>query len=291
MLGARKYATVAATLVVFFAAVHSTPKASAQEPFDYAPYQRVLTRYVDPEGFVDYAALKRNRRDLDRFIGQLEKVSPASHSELFPIRESRLTYWINAYNAWILRIIVDHYPVTNITKIGSAPHAAFIDPLIRLGGEKMSLRHLENEIIRRGFGDPRIHFAINCASLGCPRLPQEIFHPDRLDAQLEAVAREFNNQERHVRLDRANNRLVLSRIYQWYEGDFLTWGEHHFKRRVDLADYILGYLKPERRLALTQRKNLRIVFRNYDWSLNDQATKSDGNPTVIISHGADSRSG
>ena len=290
-MGARKYAAVAAALVVFFAAVHSAPKASSQEPLDYSPYQRVLARYVDWEGFVDYAGLKRSRRDLDRFIGQLKKVSPASHSELFATRESRLAYWINAYNAWILRIVVDHYPVTNITKIGAAPHAAFIEPLIRLGGEKMSLQHLENEIIRRGFNDPWIHFALNCASLSCPRLPQEIFHPDRLDAQLEAVAHEFNNQERHVRLERANNRLVLSRIYQWYEGDFLTWGEHHFKRRIELVDYILPYLRPELRRALAQRKNLRIVFSDYDWSLNDQATGSNGNHAVMISRGAGSRSG
>ena len=290
MSGARKYATVAAALVVFFAALHSAPKASGQEPFDYAPYQRVLARYVDSEGMVDYSGLKRSRRDLDRFIGRLEKVSPASHSELFATRESRLAYWINAYNAWVLRIIVDHYPVTNITKIGAAPHSAFTEPLIRLGGEKMSLQHLENEIIRRGFNDPRIHFAINCASFSCPRLPQEIFHPDRLDAQLEAVAREFNDQEPNVRLDRASNRLVLSRIYQWYEGDFLTWGEHNFKRRVELVDYILPYLRPELRRALAERKTLRIVFRDYDWSLNDQATGSSGKHTVTISRGAGSRS-
>ena len=152
----------------------------ARTQIDYQPVERVLASYVDEHGYVDYAGLKKNPLDLDTFIGQISQVSPASHPALFPTREAKLTYWINAHNAWMLRLVVDHYPVKKVTSIGLIPHGVFLWRRIRLGGRKMSLRHLENEIIRKQFGDPRIHFALNCASIGCPRLPQKIFHPKGL---------------------------------------------------------------------------------------------------------------
>jgi Protein of unknown function, DUF547 len=122
--------------------------------FDYAPLQQVLTSYVDAEGRVDYAALKRNRGDLDKMSEQISAVSPDNKPQLFPTREAKLAYWINAYNTWILRIVVDNYPTSSITKIGLIPYGAFFVKRVSLGGEKLTLRSLENDIIRARFHDP-----------------------------------------------------------------------------------------------------------------------------------------
>lgn len=251
----------------------------AQTQIDYEPFERVLASYVDEHGYVDYAGLKKNPIDLDTFIGQISQISPASHPALFPTREAKLAYWINAYNAWMLRLVVDHYPVKKVTSIGLIPHGVFLWRRIQLGGRKMSLRHLENEIIRKQFGDPRIHFALNCASIGCPRLPQEIFHPERLDEQLEAAAREFNNQDRYVRVEAASGRLVLSKIFDWYAKDFISEenGRSNRKvRKVTIQDYVWRYLSPARRRKLAGMEKVHIVFRDYDWGLNDQAARRNG---------------
>ena len=256
--------------------VLTTIGASEADRFNYAPLERVLAEYVDERGYVNYAALKAKRQDLDTFITLISKTSPESHPALFQTPESCLAYWINAYNAWILRIVVDHYPVKKITDIGWIPYSVFFFRYIRLGGKKMSLRHLENEIIYKGFSDPRIHFAINCASLGCPQLPREIFHPERLNEQLNQMARKYNNDDRYVRLESGTNQLVLSKIYDWYEKDFLSWGQNHLGRKIELQDYVQLYMTLERKQQLARFKKIRVVFRKYDWGLNDQAKKGGG---------------
>jgi hypothetical protein len=256
--------------------VLATIGASGTDRFHYASWERVLAEHVDEQGYVNYAALKAKRQDLDTFIALISKISPASHPALFQTPESRLAYWINAYNAWILRVVVDHYPVQKITDIGWIPYSVFFFRYIRLGGKKMSFRNLENEIIRKGFGDPRIHFALNCASRGCPRLPREIFHPERINEQLDQVAREYHNDDRHVRLEPGTNRLVLAKIFDWYEEDFLSWGQNHLGRKVELQDYVQLYLTPERKQQLARFKKIQVVFRDYDWGLNDQAKKGGG---------------
>ena len=239
--------------------------------FDYTPLQSVLSNYVDAKGMVDYAPLKRNRGDLDKMIEQISAVSPDNKPQLFPTREAKLAYWINAYNAWILRIVVDNYPTSSITKIGVIPYGAFFVKRVSLGGERMTLRSLENDVIRARFHDPRIHFAINCASASCPPLSTRVYLPGTLDEQLDAAARKFINDNRQVRLDVGGNRIELSKIFDWYASDFTESLSSKPGGKRTVMDYIRGYLDDERRQALAKIPNAKVNYQDYDWSLNDQA--------------------
>jgi len=239
--------------------------------FDYRPLERVLASFVDAEGRVDYAALKQNRGDLDKMIEQISNRSPDNAPQLFPTREAKLAYWINAYNAWILRIVVDNYPTPSITKIGLVPYGAFFVKRVRLGGEEMTLRSLENDIIRGRFHEPRIHFAINCASASCPPLRSHAYLPETLDAQLDAAARAFINNPRHVSFDAAGNRIELSKIFDWYAADFTEAPISKSGGKRTAVDYLKGYLSNERRQVLEKLSQAKISYQDYDWSLNDQA--------------------
>ncbi len=240
---------------------------------DYAPLERVLAAHVDAQGFVDYASLKQDRGDLDRMIEEIERASPASAPELFPTREARLAYWINAYNAWILRIVVDHYPVSSITRIGRVPYGAFFVMRVTLGGKKMTLHSLENDVIRAGFHDPRIHFAINCASRSCPPLAHHVYQPETLDRQLDDAARAFINDNRQVTLDEAGRTIVLSKIFDWYASDFKEAAAAKFHRPGTVLDYLRTYLTPERLKTLDKLTGINPAYHDYDWSLNGQAGK------------------
>ncbi len=244
----------------------------AAESFDYDPLERVLQAYVDSKGLVNYRGLKQDRKDLDGMVRRMTGTSPANAPQLFPTREARLAYWINAYNAWVLRIVLDRYPISSITRIGVIPYGAFFIVRVELGGRKFTLRHLENDIIRAGFHDPRIHFAINCASLSCPPLMRHAYRVEMLDQQLDAAARQFINNDRNVTLDVAGNRIVLSKIFDWYASDFEEGYAERFHKRGTVIDYLKLYLTPERQHILGRLSTAKISYHEYDWGLNEQPT-------------------
>lgn len=246
-------------------------RAPQSRGFDVTPLDRLLARSVDAHGLVNYSALKKDRADLDRMIEQFEKVGPGTTPELFPTRESQLAYWINAYNVWILRIVVDAYPTSSITRIGLIPYGAFFIRRVRVDGRKMTLRSLENDILRKQFREPRIHFAINCASISCPPLAREVYRAEKLEEQLEAATRAFLNNDRGVVVDGARNRLLLSKIFEWYESDFTQAVKGGSSGQAALIEYVKPYLTPERRRAFERLSSPKIEFLDYDWGLNDQA--------------------
>lgn len=255
----------------------ATPASKSGEvpaSFDDAPFQRVLETYIDAAGKVNYAALKRNRGDLDRMILEIESASPENAPQLFPDSNARLAYWINAYNAWVLREVVDHYPIESITKIGAIPYSAFFVNRVTLGGKKMTLRSLENDIIRARFHDPRIHFAINCASLSCPPLAPHVYRADSLDRQLDEAARAFINDNRNVTLDEGGRKIVLSKIFDWYAADFKNYLAARGQKDATVLDYLKLYLPPERRRILDKLSGAKVSFYDYDWGLNEQARGS-----------------
>lgn len=238
--------------------------------FDDAPLERVLSTYVNASGRVNYAALKQHRGDLDRMIEEIERASPASAPRLFPGRDAQLAYWINAYDAWVLRIVVDHYPTSSITKIGLVPFSAFFVMKVELGGQKMTLRSLENDIIRGQFHDPRIHFAINCASESCPPLAPRVYRPETLNQQLDEAARAFINDNRNVTLDEAGKKIVLSKIFDWYASDFKDYLAAHGHQDATVVDYLKLYSTPERRQVLEKLSGAKVSYYDYDWGLNEQ---------------------
>ena len=217
------------------------------DPFPHEMWTKILKERCR-DGLVDYAGLKKDRGAFDAYLGFLAKYSPQTHPDLFPRREDRLAYALNAYNAYVVLGVLEHLPVASVRDIGGF-FKKFEYPF---GGKGFSLEAWETWI-RTEFRDPRIHFALNCASLGCPTLPSEAFNPDRLEEQLAREAKAFVKAERNVKVE--GGKVRLSSIFKWYRGDFEK------AEAKGLAAYIrsVGGDVPE---------GAEIEFADYDWALN-----------------------
>lgn len=255
-------------------------RAAVTKPeFSHAELDAVQSRFVDAEGRVDYQALAKDPADLERYYLAVASYSPDSHPEMFATSEDELAYWINAYNAAVLKTVLSYYPIASVTDVVAPfPLWVFSDKIgffllqrVILGGEPTSLYALENSVIRRRYREPRVHFALNCASRGCPRLPQEAFAGDQLDEQLEQQTRAFFAEERNLRIDHEAGVVHLSRILDWYEDDFTDWlAEHHPGRPATLIEYVSLYVPPERAAELSRARDYELRFLPYDWALNDR---------------------
>ena len=240
------------------------------EPFSHAAWARVLERFVDGEGRVDYAALARDRTDLDAYVGQLAATSPDRQPEAFPTAHDALAYWIDAYNASVMARVVQSYPIASVADASLLGKVGFFR-LTRpdLGGQPTSLTTLEHAIIRERFREPRVHFALNCASRGCPHLPREPFSGDRLDAQLDRETRRFLAEERNVHVDHDARTLSLSAIFDWYADDF-TGGDED---GGTVLAWIWRHADDARAADLARAAGYHVRFVPYDWRLNDQHPK------------------
>ena len=249
---------------------------AAQKSFDYSSYARVLQQYVTPEGRVRYAALKENPADLKTFIAGLAASSPENRPELFLTRQAQMAYWINAYNAFVLDEVATTYPVESVRDIKFGFGFLFFKRARFVAGGKLySLDDIEHSILRRRYLDPRIHFALNCASRSCPPLRREPFLPEKLNTQLEQAAREFMAQQENVWM--RGDVLFLSAIFDWYRDDFVratAAGSNGGNGTPSVVDYVVRYLPPEV-AAQVEKRRPRVEFYNYDWSLNDATAHSD----------------
>lgn len=178
----------------------------------------VLKRYV-ADGHIDYKSLQSDRGDLDRYLAYLAAVSPASDPALFPTKEHELAYWINAYNALAITAVIDRPGLHSVIddKIDFFYATRYL-----LGGDKVDLYHLENGIVRPTYHDPRVHFALNCQSGGCPILPAGAFPAEGLDTFLDEQARLFCNHPEKVQID--GSTVKVSQIFEWYAEDFEASG-------------------------------------------------------------------
>ncbi|MBI5516515.1 MAG: DUF547 domain-containing protein [Deltaproteobacteria bacterium] len=232
--------------------------------FPFQDYDAIVHQYVDTEGRVNYQALRRNRAPLDRFLAFVAQAGPASRADLFPTENHRKAYFVAAYNATVFRNVIDRGPINNIddNKVSFFYGTRFV-----INGREINLVDLENEIIRPTFHDPRLHFALNCASGGCPRLPNEAFVPDRIEEQLEREARRFCNEERNVRPVTAERKIYLSHIFDWYAQDFVDYENAHGHQGGDRVTFINRYRDAEHQLP----RDFEVEFVDYDWTINAQA--------------------
>lgn len=248
------------------------PAGALPPPFSHGPFDQVLQTAVDGAGRVDYAGLKACPALLDAYLDSLAACSPRSRPERFPDRSHELAYWINAYNALVLRGVLEGYPVSRVEELGGL-ETFFRRRTWSLGGQPLTLDQLEGEIIRPQYRDPRVHFALNCAALSCPPLLNRAYTAGTLDSLLDARVRSFAADPRQVRLDRQNDRLHLSKILDWYREDFT----HSFSERPaasaqpTLVDYLLPYLPADLAGYLAQHPGIELVFEEYDWTLNQQS--------------------
>lgn len=249
----------------------AAPAPASPATFSHAALDRVVERFVDDEGRVDYGALKRDPRDLENYYRLVATYGPHSHPRLFPTERDELAYWINAYNAAVIKTVLTYYPIDGVASVslfGKVGFFLFQRP--QFGGRRTSLYELEHGVIRKRFADPRLHFALNCASRGCPRLPREAFTAEQLDAQLDREARRFFAEARNLRIDHERRAVYLSSIMDWYEDDFTSWYRARFGHRGTLLDYARLYVRRERAAELSQATRYDVRFVPYDWRLNDQ---------------------
>lgn len=208
------------------------------------------------DGRVDYAGLRRESAGLDAWLAAAAKVPEAAFNG-WP-RNERLAFLVNLYNAATLRLILDHYPLESIRKIGPAwdPNKAWKLPVVAVFGRKVTLNQVEHEMIRPVFKEPRVHFALVCAAKGCPPLRSEAYMADRLDAQLGDQAKVFLGQRAKNRIEAAIRTAYLSPIFKWYMEDF-----------GGSKAAVLRFLKP----WLAAEESWTVEWTDYDWTLNEEA--------------------
>jgi len=261
----RRFKVIAAIALALVLA----PAASAQES-DAKAYGELLAKYVvqggDGLNRVRYGAWRASpsdRQALDRLIKQMEAAKPSAMP-----REDAFAYWANLYNAVTLKVILDNYPVESIRDIrstgaGLLDFKAFTGPWrtkrVTVEGKPLSLDDIEHEIMRPTFKDPRVHYTVNCASIGCPNLDVKPWAGATLEADLEAAARKFINTPRGVRFD-ANGKLTVASIYHWFEEDF--GGD-----QKGVIAHLERYADPE--LAKTLAGRTGYDGHDYDWGLNE----------------------
>jgi uncharacterized membrane protein YdjX (TVP38/TMEM64 family) len=221
--------------------------------FDHSTFDSLLRRHVDADGLVDYDALHRDPVALDRYLAQL---ADAPFADLG--RDDKLALLMNAYNAFTLRLILDFYPVESIRDIPDAKR--WKHERWTLGGSTFSLDQIEHEQIRPHFAEPRIHFAVVCAAIGCPPLRSEAYVGERLDAQLASQTAYVHTHNRWFQFDPSTHEVRLTSLYDWYGGDFL-------QQAPSVVDYAARHV-PALQAALTTGRRPRVRWIDYDWRLN-----------------------
>lgn len=233
-----------------------TPEEKAEEEESPSPppntkpthkeWDALLKKYVSSTGKVNYKGFKADKASLQAYLDILAKGVPEPNWA--PTEE--LCYWINAYNAFTIKLIVDNYPLKSITDLGKP----WDKPFIKLAGNAYTLNQIENEIIRKRYpNEPRIHFAVNCAAKSCPRLLNAAYLPAQLNVQLDRMTRAFVNNPAANQL--SEKKVAISKIFDWYGEDFTKTGT------------LIEFLN---RFARAQIKSdAQVSFLEYDWALNE----------------------
>lgn len=224
------------------------------KPVSHEAWTNLLRKYVSLDGKVNYPGFIRDKQAVQEYLDLLGANHP---DEQRWTRAEQLAYWINAYNAFTVKLIMDHYPVASIKDIKKGiPFVNSVWDLkfIPLGGQLYDLNHIEHRILREKFDEPRIHFAINCASVSCPKLANVAFEAATLDKQLEQAAREFFADPQKNKLQ--PNRIEISRIFLWFGGDFKKSGGD-----------IIAYINQYSEVRISPKAS--ISYLEYDWNLNE----------------------
>lgn len=252
----KKFVLVVAALLLTGCA--SVPRPAGEPvPAGAPPYDawaRVLDKFVDSQGRINFATAAKDRADLDRFVAYIYDVGPNNQPQLFPTPDHVLAYHLNAYNALAMHKVIE----TGIpqTLAGTKKIGFFYLGKVQVGGEPISLYDYENKVIR-ALGETRVHVALNCMSVGCPRLPREPFLAEKLNAQLDREARLFFNEARNVALSEDAKTLRLSEILKFYTEDFLA-------KAPSLAAYVNRYR------SAPVSEAAKVEFIPYDWTINRQ---------------------
>ena len=212
-------------------------------------YNRLLGKYVTSGG-VKYAEWKANAADMQAIQSVVDGIAKENVSAM--AKQQQLAFYINAYNAWILHEALGKYPTKSVK---DALFTFFTSKRITVAGQQMSFNALEKDTIRSKFGEPRVHFALNCASRSCPPLNRTAFSADKLDSQFETLAKGYVNSEHGVKFNAAAKSADLSKIFDWYKDDFKADGG------------ALAFINKRRATPIAA--DAKIGYQDYDWNLNE----------------------
>lgn len=247
-----RYRTFVEVTAIILVLLISTPTAWAQEKtVDNSIYGELLQKYVK-DGVVDYKGLKTEEQKLDQYLDLLNKTNPNELS-----RNEQYAYYINVYNAYTLKLILENYPVESIKDTGSLLKSPWKIDFVQAGGETLTLDDVEHNILRPRFKDARVHFAVNCAAKDCPPLISEPYQGDIIEEQLENNTRTFLNNPKKTYLE--GRVLWVTRIFKWFGGDF----------NDDPLGFVLKFAEGDFKEQLEAKKDqIKVKYLDYDWSLN-----------------------
>ena len=234
-------------LLICCVCLTAAPLVAGEAPAWVRDYNRLLAKYATSSG-VKYAAWKADAADMTALQAVVDAIARENVSALDA--KDQLAFYLNAYNAWILREALAKYPTSSVKDL---LFTFFTSKRIKVAGEQTSFNALEKESIRAKFGDPRVHFALNCASRSCPPLNPEAFQGDKLDEQLEKLAKAFVNSETGVKLSADGKSAELSKIFDWYKDDFKNGA--------------VAFINQRRSRPIP--KEAKISYQSYNWSLNE----------------------
>ncbi len=227
----------------------------AQHKISHQAFGTLHKKYVSATGKVNYKAFKEDSINLNGYLNLLSKNPPDKTWS----REQQIAYWINAYNAFTIKLIIKYYPIKSIKDIGSSIQLPFVNTpwdlkFIKIGNEIMDLNHIEHGILRKEFYEPRIHMALVCASKSCPTLLNEAFVPEKLEQQLVQQTKMFLSDSFRNKISAENPQLSM--IFNWYGADFS-------KNGGSVRSFVNTYS------AVKIKPNAKISYLEYDWSLNE----------------------
>ena len=232
------------------------------EKIDHSLWQQILSRYVvageDGINWLDYRTLlAKDRSKLESYLNQLTGLHPTDYTQ-----DEQLAYWINLYNALTVKVILDHYPTKSILDIDISPGLFNFGPwdkkLIIVNGVPLSLNDIEHRILRPIWNSPLIHYAVNCASIGCPNLNKTAYDRENVHRMLELAAISYINHPRGV--NATDRHIEVSKIFKWYESDF-------GRNDREVLDHILKYASADLKEKIGARN--KINKYGYDWDLNE----------------------
>ncbi|MBK7873183.1 MAG: DUF547 domain-containing protein [Saprospiraceae bacterium] len=207
-------------------------------------WNELLKKHVSADGKVNYKGFQQDLPALESYLGGLTR-NPVQDNWT---KEEKMAYWINAYNAFTIKLIVDHYPIASITKLDEGK--TWDVKRIQLGKKSYSLNNIENDILRPQFKDPRIHFALNCAAKSCPPLLNRAWTAETLNKYFEQQTKAFINNPKYNKI--SANEVQISKIFEWYAGDF-----------GNMIDFLNKYSKT------TINAGVTVKYLEYDWALNE----------------------
>ena len=231
-------------ILLLIIAILTVSQISAQTSI----FNELLQKHVTNDGFVDYNGFKKDEYKLDTYIAYLEKTTSDSNWT----ENKQKAFWINAYNAYTIKLILENYPLKSIMDIKKDGKTAWKIPFAKVGGKIYTLDHIEHQILRKKLFDPKIHVGVNCASGSCPKLGNKAFTEENIEAELTKLMKDFINDSSRNKLSK--KKVQISEIFNWFKGDFTKNGS--------VIDYLNKYSEIE------IKSNAKVSHLKYDWSLN-----------------------